>query len=720
MLLFRGWARRKTTAGLGVRFTAYALAVSATGVACFMAAFTLLVGIDRSIFGPPAAPVRAASVVDKPVPRAALPLPGSYAAAEVQAAKTNSGPREVVVGGYVPTSDWLNSVKSGKYFRKQRRRKTGRRGTPKRSSRRPPPFNAPRTGLLTTRPGGTFNRQRGRRRPRAFPPPQPASLNPPSYGPTYKTVCVRLCDGAYFPISFATTRARFRKDEKRCQSRCGGPAKLFYYANDGISGPKDMVDRRGRPYTALQNAFAFRASYNPACRCKPHAWHPLAKSKREMLKLQRQVYTTRRRRARRVARRAFRAQRKRYLAEARAFYREQARGTAKVDLPETPRDWSTYMATARGDTRLFAPNRQALAPEPRRDMAMRAMAATMPSTMTVMSTEVRRFLGWRVPPQRADSAAGQRALLDQRHERRPGFVPLSTARSPVLAVGVPVVPDVGSGARPAGAGRAPDARKPARVRSDPTLRDGRVIRLTVQHRGRALRPIGSSPRAGDASAPRSRQQPSMRVATAVPAPSSPAPSSDVISHAATVTAVITAAARSVVTGADGSAATPDRPALMPVPLPRLIERARPASADRPRREAEDAAAAAEAARAAQQEQQRLDWQERARAQAAARAQADEAARAAAAAAALQQRIDREAAERQRRAQLARAAARARVAAARVARARAARRARQRGRPGNRMSLGARPRSGAGPRRRTVRRWRRPDRSWRRRVFKSDN
>ena len=35
---------------------------------------------------------------------------------------------------------------------------------------------------------------------------------------TYRTVCVRTCDGFYFPISFATVPARFPDDEKTCKA----------------------------------------------------------------------------------------------------------------------------------------------------------------------------------------------------------------------------------------------------------------------------------------------------------------------------------------------------------------------------------------------------------------------------------------------------------------------------------------------------------------------
>ncbi len=63
---------------------------------------------------------------------------------------------------------------------------------------------------------------------------------------TYRTLCVRTCDGFYFPISFSTTSDRFPADAQTCQSMCpGAEATLFYYPNPG-GGPENMVvdDRR--------------------------------------------------------------------------------------------------------------------------------------------------------------------------------------------------------------------------------------------------------------------------------------------------------------------------------------------------------------------------------------------------------------------------------------------------------------------------------------------
>jgi hypothetical protein len=85
---------------------------------------------------------------------------------------------------------------------------------------------------------------------------------------TYRTVCVRTCDGGYFPISFATTPAKFGDDEKACKALCPATeANLYAYRNPG-EDMNQAVSVSGQPYTALQNAFHFRQEFNPSCSCK--------------------------------------------------------------------------------------------------------------------------------------------------------------------------------------------------------------------------------------------------------------------------------------------------------------------------------------------------------------------------------------------------------------------------------------------------------------------
>ncbi|MDI4236368.1 DUF2865 domain-containing protein [Bradyrhizobium sp. Arg237L] len=97
---------------------------------------------------------------------------------------------------------------------------------------------------------------------------------------TYRTVCVRSCDGAYFPISFATVQGRFADDEKTCKAQCpAAEATLFAYRNPG-EDINQAVSVNGQPYTSLPNAFKFRTEFNPSCSCKPagQTWAEALKS----------------------------------------------------------------------------------------------------------------------------------------------------------------------------------------------------------------------------------------------------------------------------------------------------------------------------------------------------------------------------------------------------------------------------------------------------------
>jgi len=85
---------------------------------------------------------------------------------------------------------------------------------------------------------------------------------------TYRTVCVRTCDGYYFPISFATVPARFPDDERTCKALCpAAEATLFSYRNPG-EDISSAVSINGQSYSSIPNAFRYRQEFNPSCSCK--------------------------------------------------------------------------------------------------------------------------------------------------------------------------------------------------------------------------------------------------------------------------------------------------------------------------------------------------------------------------------------------------------------------------------------------------------------------
>lgn len=87
-------------------------------------------------------------------------------------------------------------------------------------------------------------------------------------GTGFRTVCVRMCDGAFFPISFATVQSRFGEDEALCKRQCpAAEVSLYTYTNPG-QDIQQAVSLSGQLYSAMPNAFKYRTEYNPSCSCR--------------------------------------------------------------------------------------------------------------------------------------------------------------------------------------------------------------------------------------------------------------------------------------------------------------------------------------------------------------------------------------------------------------------------------------------------------------------
>jgi len=94
------------------------------------------------------------------------------------------------------------------------------------------------------------------------------SGQPGAMGGSFRTICVRSCDGFYFPISYATTSDRFRDDDQTCQRMCpAAEVSLYTYHNPGEEVAQ-AVSLSGRLYTELPAAFSYRKALNPACSCR--------------------------------------------------------------------------------------------------------------------------------------------------------------------------------------------------------------------------------------------------------------------------------------------------------------------------------------------------------------------------------------------------------------------------------------------------------------------
>ncbi len=192
----------------------------------------------------------------------ALTAAGHHVPAQLASAGNNASQADYEASSEVLQSndDWMQSVRSGRYFRNQ----SGGR-------------NRRREAMDPPRGVGIFDLFDDENDAEEF----------SSAGGTYKTVCVRLCDGYSFPISFATTSSRFARDQKTCENSCTSPAKLYVHRNAG-SDPKEMYDLSGKPYSALPTANLYQTSYDESCKCRAHPWEQISLDRHRMYALEAQ------------------------------------------------------------------------------------------------------------------------------------------------------------------------------------------------------------------------------------------------------------------------------------------------------------------------------------------------------------------------------------------------------------------------------------------------
>jgi hypothetical protein len=100
-------------------------------------------------------------------------------------------------------------------------------------------------------------------------PLPPGAIEPSQLGGGgYRTLCVRTCDGYYFPISFSTSQSRFGDDEQTCQKLCPATEAVLYTHRNPGEDVAQAVSSTGRIYKDLANAFRYRREYVASCSCK--------------------------------------------------------------------------------------------------------------------------------------------------------------------------------------------------------------------------------------------------------------------------------------------------------------------------------------------------------------------------------------------------------------------------------------------------------------------
>jgi hypothetical protein len=91
----------------------------------------------------------------------------------------------------------------------------------------------------------------------------------------YRSVCVRTCDGFFFPVSYQTYASHLSQDASVCQSSCAAPAELYVYRNPGQEIDQ-AISLNGTAYADLPNAFKYRKEYINGCSCKANEYNPTA------------------------------------------------------------------------------------------------------------------------------------------------------------------------------------------------------------------------------------------------------------------------------------------------------------------------------------------------------------------------------------------------------------------------------------------------------------
>lgn len=87
-------------------------------------------------------------------------------------------------------------------------------------------------------------------------------------GGVFRTLCVRTCDGYFFPVSFSTDKSQFVNDAARCNEICpAAPTELYVYRNPG-GDQSQMMSLAGIPYAEQPFAFRYKSEFVEGCSCR--------------------------------------------------------------------------------------------------------------------------------------------------------------------------------------------------------------------------------------------------------------------------------------------------------------------------------------------------------------------------------------------------------------------------------------------------------------------
>lgn len=88
-------------------------------------------------------------------------------------------------------------------------------------------------------------------------------ISPPGFNGSpngeYRTMCVRTCDGYFYPMSNAASLGDFERDQKNCESSCPGTEMQVFYQRGLAEDSANMTSSaNGRPYSELPTAYLYK------------------------------------------------------------------------------------------------------------------------------------------------------------------------------------------------------------------------------------------------------------------------------------------------------------------------------------------------------------------------------------------------------------------------------------------------------------------------------
>lgn len=84
----------------------------------------------------------------------------------------------------------------------------------------------------------------------------------------FRTICVRSCDGYFFPINQFGTNDRIATDIELCKASCPGAVVNLYLQPNDREVDGAIEAQTGLAYTALPTAYHYRTSLDSSCSCR--------------------------------------------------------------------------------------------------------------------------------------------------------------------------------------------------------------------------------------------------------------------------------------------------------------------------------------------------------------------------------------------------------------------------------------------------------------------